>query len=81
MKAFSQGQLAMNNPVTLLTRPAHFYPETKPVDDLFVEMRNNGTQTMLLVNEYGGIAGLLTMKQIVSPQPGRGRKRWTSTGK
>ncbi len=71
MKAFSQGKLAMNNPVTPLTRPAHFYPETKPVDDLFVEMRNNGTQMVLLVNEYGGIAGLLTMKQIVSEVVGR----------
>ena len=69
--ALGRNGLGMSNPMTLLTRPAHFYPETKPVDDLFVEMRNNGTQMVLLVNEYGGIAGLLTMKQVVGEVVGR----------
>ncbi|MCH8191485.1 MAG: HlyC/CorC family transporter [Chloroflexi bacterium] len=71
MKALSDGNLRDDDPVTPLMRTALFYPETKPVDDLFVGMRGEGTQIVMLVDEFGGIAGLLTLKQIVGEIVGR----------
>ena len=62
----ADGTLTRDDKVTHLMGPADFYPETKPVDDLFVEMRTKGTQLVLLVDEFGSIAGLLTLKQVVS---------------
>jgi putative hemolysin len=48
-----------------LLKPAHFVPETKPVDDLLQEMRQKADQMVLVVDEYGGIAGLITMQDLV----------------
>ena len=65
LKAFAEGKLREQDPIAPLVRPADFYPESKPVDDLFGEMRDRATQMVMLVDEHGGVAGLLTMKQIV----------------
>jgi CBS domain containing-hemolysin-like protein len=43
----------------------HFVPETKPVDDLLNEMKQRGDQIVLVVDEYGGIAGMVTMEDLV----------------
>ncbi|HEY2847110.1 MAG TPA: hemolysin family protein [Pyrinomonadaceae bacterium] len=48
-----------------LTNPANFIPETKPVDDLLQEMKEKGDQMVLVVDEYGGISGLITMEDLV----------------
>ncbi|HLQ75865.1 MAG TPA: hemolysin family protein [Terriglobia bacterium] len=48
-----------------LVIPVHFVPETKPVDDLLDEMKTQGEQIVLVVDEYGGISGLITMEDLV----------------
>jgi putative hemolysin len=48
-----------------ITKPAYFVPETKPVDDLLQEMKKKGDQMVLVVDEYGGISGLVTMEDLV----------------
>jgi CBS domain containing-hemolysin-like protein len=48
-----------------LVKPVNFIPETKPVDDLLQEMREKGDQLVLVVDEYGGISGLITMEDLV----------------
>ena len=48
-----------------LLRPAHFVPETKPIDDLLEEMKNQGQQLVLVVDEYGGISGLITIEDLL----------------
>jgi putative hemolysin len=48
-----------------LVKPAYFVPETKPVDDLLQEMKQKADQMVLVVDEYGGIAGLITMQDLV----------------
>jgi putative hemolysin len=48
-----------------LVKPAYFVPETKPIDDLLQEMKAKGDQMVLVVDEYGGIAGLITMEDLV----------------
>jgi CBS domain containing-hemolysin-like protein len=48
-----------------LMKPVYFVPETKPVDDLLQEMRQKGDQMVLIVDEYGGVSGLITMQDLV----------------
>ena len=48
-----------------LLRPAYFVPEAKKVDELFAEMQARRVHMAVVVDEYGGVAGLLTMEDIV----------------
>ncbi len=52
-------------------RPVLFVPETKRVGELFEEMRLAGHQMAVIVDEYGGTAGLVTLKQIIEEIMGR----------
>mgnify|MGYP001092774998 CR=1 FL=1 len=47
-----------------LMRPAHFVPESKHLGGLLTEMRNGGYHTVLVVDEFGGIAGMVTLGQL-----------------
>jgi putative hemolysin len=51
--------------VTRQIRPAFFVPETKSVSETFNEMQEGGHNMVLTVDEFGGIAGLATMKQMM----------------
>jgi putative hemolysin len=48
-----------------LLRPAYFVPEAKKVDDLLAEMQNKRIHMAIVVDEYGGVAGLVTLEDIV----------------
>ncbi len=48
-----------------LKKKAHFIPETKPINELFEELRKNRKQIAIVVDEYGGTAGLVTMEDIL----------------
>lgn len=48
-----------------LIREAYFVPETKPVDELLVEMRQRKTHMALVADEYGGTAGLVTIEDLL----------------
>jgi CBS domain containing-hemolysin-like protein len=52
-------------PVGGLARPARFVPETKPVADLMREMQAAKFHMALLVDEYGGTAGLVTLEDCL----------------
>tara|TARA_B100001971_G_scaffold62451_1_gene57470 strand:+ start:3290 stop:4480 length:1191 start_codon:yes stop_codon:yes gene_type:complete len=52
--------------VTSPLRPAFFVPETKSVSETFTVMREGGHSVVLTVDEFGGIAGLATMKQMMA---------------
>jgi CBS domain containing-hemolysin-like protein len=47
-----------------LLRPATFIPEAKKVDELLEEMQNGHVHMAMVVDEYGGIAGLVTLEDI-----------------
>jgi gliding motility-associated protein GldE len=46
-------------------RPAYFVPETKNLDDLFREMRTKKVQIAIVLDEYGGTAGLVTLEDLL----------------
>jgi CBS domain containing-hemolysin-like protein len=52
-------------PVAEIMRDAAFVPESKPVDDLLREMQAARTHIAIVVDEYGGTAGLITIEDIV----------------
>lgn len=51
--------------IATLVRPVYFVPETKPVADLLKEMQKARTQLAMVIDEYGGIAGLVTVEDIL----------------
>ncbi|MAQ12956.1 MAG: hemolysin family protein [Chloroflexota bacterium] len=52
--------------VTNQLRPALFVPETKSVSETFAVMQKGGHSVVLTVDEFGGIAGLATLKQMMA---------------
>jgi magnesium and cobalt exporter, CNNM family len=52
-------------PVERVMRPAEFVPESKPVDDLLSQMQAQRTHIAIVVDEYGGTAGLVTIEDIL----------------
>ena len=46
-------------------RPAHFIPESKLVDDLLTELQENAIQMAIVVDEFGGTEGLVTMEDLL----------------
>jgi CBS domain containing-hemolysin-like protein len=54
-----------SEPIAPLLRPAYFVPETKEVDQLLEEMQKAHMQLALVIDEYGGLAGLVTVEDIL----------------
>jgi CBS domain containing-hemolysin-like protein len=46
-------------------RPAHFIPETKPIDALLREFQRRKTQMAIVVSEFGGTIGIVTFEDIL----------------
>jgi CBS domain containing-hemolysin-like protein len=54
-----------SDPITDLIHPALFVPETKPVSALLKELQERGDHTAIVIDEFGGVAGLVTMEDIL----------------
>ena len=48
-----------------LVRPAYYVPETKKIDDLLSEFQSNKVHLAIVVDEYGGTSGLVTLEDIL----------------
>jgi CBS domain containing-hemolysin-like protein len=53
------------NSLRELLRPAYFVPEAKKADELLAEMQARRVHMAVVVDEYGGVAGMVTMEDIV----------------
>lgn len=49
-----------------LVRPVHFVPETKLLGDLLAEMRDNNYHMVVVIDEFGGAAGIATMEHLAA---------------
>ncbi len=54
-----------NEPITRLVHPAYFVPETKPVSTLLKEMQERGDHIAIVIDEFGGVSGLVTMEDLL----------------
>ena len=52
-------------PIRDLVRPAYYVPETKKLDDLLREIRQKRVHMVIVVDEYGSVAGLVTIEDLV----------------
>jgi CBS domain containing-hemolysin-like protein len=52
-------------PVTVLMRPVYFVPETKRVSDLLRDMQAGKVHMAVVVDEFGGTAGLVTIEDLI----------------
>jgi len=50
--------------VSTLVRPASYVPETKPVQDLLLDMKKSAERMVVAVDEYGGATGIITLEDI-----------------
>jgi putative hemolysin len=51
--------------ISAILRPAQFAPVTKPVDDLIWKMRTERLKMVMVVDEFGGTAGLVTLEDLL----------------
>lgn len=51
--------------VAAVMRPVHFVPETKPVEDLIREMRSERINMAIVIDEFGGTSGLVTLEDLI----------------
>lgn len=48
-----------------LVRPAHFIPESKPINDLLRDFQSSKQQMAIVMDEYGGMSGIVTIEDIL----------------
>jgi CBS domain containing-hemolysin-like protein len=63
-----------------LLRPVHFLPESKSVDEALREFRENSVHLAVVVDEYGGTAGIVTMEDILEEIVGEIRDEFDVEG-
>jgi len=62
-----------------LLRPAYFVPEAKKVDELLREMQEKRVHLAVVVDEYGGMAGLVTLEDVVEEIVGEIRDEYDAS--
>ncbi|OMH26030.1 ion transporter [Tersicoccus phoenicis] len=51
--------------VDTVARPVRFVPESKPVADLLSELQREGTHVAIVIDEFGGTAGMVTLEDLI----------------
>ena len=66
LMAQASDSLDMESPVDELVRPVYFVPETKLLGELLAEMRDNNYRMVVVIDEYGGVAGIATLEHLTA---------------
>ncbi|GAB2882925.1 hemolysin family protein [Nocardioides pacificus] len=64
-REFEEPGIDITERIETRMRPAHFVPDSKPVDELLSEMQARRQHIAVVVDEYGGTAGLITIEDIL----------------
>ena len=64
-------RLPQPKPMRELLRPGYFVPETVPADRLFRDMQSKKIHMALVVDEYGGTSGLVTLEDLLEELVGK----------
>jgi putative hemolysin len=81
LMALAKGFGDLNQTVDYLVRPAYFAPESKHISEILTEMRAKNYHMCVIVDEYGGTAGIVTLTQLVEEIIGDVRDELTSMDK
>ncbi|MBI2853263.1 MAG: HlyC/CorC family transporter [Chloroflexi bacterium] len=65
MMAEAKGTITRDSAIDGFIRPTCFAPEAKPIQDLFVEMRDRRCAMSVVVDEFGGTSGIVSISRIV----------------
>ena len=65
LMALAKGNVTEESTIDDLVRPAYFAPDSKHIDELFVEMRDKNYRMCVVVDEYGGTAGVVSLSRLV----------------
>ena len=81
LTALSQDSIGRQDVVTDLARAVYFVPESKTVGELFGEMKDEGYLMAVVLSEYGGTSGIVTIEQVVEQIVGEVREELTEAKK
>ena len=70
LRALAERQVTEDSPIAPMIRTALFVPETKLVSDLFWQMQEERQQMAVVVDEYGGVAGIVTIELLLEEMVG-----------
>ena len=65
LMARAKGTFNNGSTIDELVRPAYFTPDTKLINELFFEMRDNNYRMAVVIDEYGGTAGIVSLSRLV----------------
>ena len=65
LMAQANGTIEQNGVIDKLARPSYFVPESKLIAELFAELQKSRGQAAIVIDEFGGTAGLITMEQLL----------------
>ena len=65
LQSMAENGIQSDANATAEVRPAYFVPETKLVGELFSEMQQAGQQMAVVIDQFGGVAGLVTLKRLM----------------
>ena len=65
LMARAKGAITDESTIDDLVRPAYFTPETNLINKLFFDMRDNNYRMAVVIDEYGGTAGIVSLSRLV----------------
>ena len=81
LMAQARGEMKPEDPIDGLVRPAYFAPESKPIGELFNEMRDKNFRMCVVIDEHGGTAGIVSLSRLMEEIVGPVGDEWSRAEK